>query len=65
MTDRRRLNADDAAEYLDISKRTLQRWTEERAIPSSKKGQIVRYDRADLDAVMEKNKREAYPALAK
>jgi len=59
---RRWLTSDEAAEYLAISVRTLQRWTGERKVPSSRIGEVVRYDRGDLDRLMEKNKRVAYPA---
>lgn len=62
---RRWLTVDAAADYLAVSKRTLQRWTGERKLVSTRIGEIVRYDIHDLDRFMEKAKREAYPATTK
>lgn len=59
---RRWLTPDQAADHLGISKRTLQRWTGERDLPSSCIGEVVRYDIHDLDSFMEKAKRAALPA---
>jgi excisionase family DNA binding protein len=59
---RRWLGRDEAAKYLGISPRTLQRWTSERDLPSVRIGEVVRYDIRDLDEFMEQAKREAIPA---
>lgn len=62
---RRWLTVREAADYLAISPRTLERWTSERRVVSARIGGVVRYDRGDLDSLMEKTKRAAYPANTK
>ncbi len=39
-----------AADYLGVSLKTLRNWTSARYVPFAKRGRVVRYHRAQLDA---------------
>lgn len=43
------LKVKDAAEYCSVSRNTLDRWVIDHGLKQSKIGQIVLYDRKDLD----------------
>ena len=45
---KRLLNLKDAAAYLGLSKRTLRRKIDQRALPFYKVGRLVRFDLIDL-----------------
>lgn len=44
------LTSVEAAIYLSVALGTLRNWTSARFIPFSKRGRVVRYNRAQLDA---------------
>ena len=44
----------EAADYLGIALGTLRNWTSARFIPFSKKGRVVRYNRAAIDRWLSK-----------
>jgi excisionase family DNA binding protein len=53
---KRLLTAMEAAEYLGLSKRHMANLTAMGAIPAVRSGRSVRYDLADLDEWIERNK---------
>jgi excisionase family DNA binding protein len=50
------LSTREATVYLDVHKSTLQDWRELHKLPYCKRGKVIRYKRADLDAFIEKGK---------
>jgi excisionase family DNA binding protein len=52
----RLLMVQDAARYLAVSASTLYGWVYQRRIPFVKVGRALRFDRADLDGFIEKNR---------
>lgn len=54
---RRCLKPADAAAYLSISKKTLERLTRRGEIPSIARGRLRRYAVDDLDAWIERNRK--------
>lgn len=57
----RYLDADQAAEYLNVSPRYIRRLVEERSVAVTKIGKFVRFRREDLDAVAERIERSSSP----
>lgn len=55
--DDRWLNKTNAAEYLDVSRPTLNKWIKKYQIPYSMIDGIRRYSKDDLDKFMEEHKR--------
>lgn len=55
-TNSRFLQTNQAAEYCDISRRTLIRWVENFGLPQSKVGGIILYDIKDLDEFIARHK---------
>lgn len=53
------LNRAQAAEYLGVSERHIQRLWEERRLAAVKVGRFVRWRREDLDAFIESSRIEA------
>lgn len=52
------LTIDEASQYLKIPVKTLRKWRLERSGPPSMKlGRHVRYDKADLDTWIDRQKR--------
>jgi excisionase family DNA binding protein len=49
------MNAEEAAEYLNIEIKTLRNWTSSKKIPFSKIGGTVRYRKSDIDAFLKQN----------
>lgn len=52
----RYLQTQQAIQYCDVSKQTLQRWVEERGLPQAKIGGVILYDIQDLDEFIAKHK---------
>lgn len=50
------LQTNQATEYCNISRQTLQRWVEERGLPQAKIGGVILYDIQDLDEFIAKHK---------
>jgi excisionase family DNA binding protein len=46
------MTRDEAANYLKVSKKTIDRWIRDRKLPAAKQGKIVRLRREDIDALM-------------
>ena len=46
------MTRDDAAKYLKVSKKTVDRWIAAGKLPAAKQGRVVRLRRDDLDALM-------------
>jgi excisionase family DNA binding protein len=53
------MSAAEVATYLRVSIRTIRRWS----LPAYKIGQIVRYDRRDIDAYVERHRIDAKKAF--
>lgn len=50
------LQTNQATEYCNVSRQTLQRWVEERGLPQAKIGGVILYDVQDLDEFIAKHK---------
>lgn len=50
------LQTNQATEYCNVSRQTLQRWVEERGLPQAKIGGVILYDIQDLDEFIAKHK---------
>lgn len=59
VADPQRLRVPQAATYLGVSERYVRRLVAERRVPFTKLGALVLFDRADLDALLERNRVEA------
>ncbi len=46
------MTRDEAASYLKVSKKTIDRWIRDAKLPAAKQGRIVRLRRDDLDEFM-------------
>ena len=60
--DKRWLTAWEAAEYLDVSPRTLHNWKQRGQVVASKLGRVLRYSVTELEACMA---RQAVSAIRK
>ncbi len=52
----RLLDAEGAARYLSVTVWAIRRWVSQRRIPYLKVGRLTRFDRQDLDELIEKLK---------
>lgn len=50
------LQTNQATEYCNVSRQTLQRWVEERGLPQAKIGGVILYDIQDLNEFIAKHK---------
>jgi 6-phosphofructokinase 1 len=48
------MTKDEAAEYAKVSPRTIQRWISSHALPSARRGRVLRIRRADLDKFLQR-----------
>lgn len=56
------VNVNEAARFLAVSSSTLYGWVWQRRIPFVKVGRGVRFDMADLERFIAKNRTQARPA---
>lgn len=65
MNNRKLVSASEAADYLGLAEQTLTNWRYRGRGPRFYRvGQLVKYDRADLDAWLDENASDSQPATA-
>ena len=55
MPEKRLLDAREAAAYLGLSESTIRQWASMRKIPTVKMGRALRFDKVELDKLIEAN----------
>ena len=56
MIEKRLLSVAELSEYLGLRKSTIYQWSAMRKIPIVKMGRLVKFDRRDIDKIIERSR---------